>query len=360
MSKVSEVCKVVMSKKLKLFLHILFWTFMFLSPLTFMRGLEFTLTQYLMSCMTPLLMMVVFYANYLWLTPRLFVAGKHRYFLLINLMLVVSLGLVLHYWMNFYIELFSPPHHFHNPTLPIDEVFFILRDIINLGIFAAVATALVLAMRWQHNEQVWRDAEAARTEAELRTLRNQINPHFLLNTLNNIYALTAFDASKAQEAIQELSKMLRHLLYDNDQPMIPLCEEIDFLKNYISLMKIRLPQSVEVTTRFSPDTNTVPSPLQVQVAPMIFISLVENAFKHGVSPTEPSFIHISIEATPRHVVCDISNSNHPKAANDHSGHGIGLQQVQRRLDLAYPGRYRWQRYTADGNKVYISRITILL
>lgn len=342
-----------MNKRVSLFLHLAFWAFMFLSPLSYMRGHGVTLTQYLMNCMMPLLMMVVFYANYLWLTPRLFVAGKHRYFLLINLMLIVSLGIFLHYWMDLAREMFVPAQSTHK-TLPmaLDEIFFILRDIINLGIFAAVATAIVLAQRWENHEKARHEAEAARTEAELKTLRNQINPHFLLNTLNNIYALTAFDTPKAQEAIQELSKMLRHVLYDNDQPTIPLQNEVEFLQNYINLMKIRLPQSVEVTSKWSTANGQLP------VAPMIFISLVENAFKHGVSPTEPSFIHINLKATEHEIVCDIRNSNHPKAANDHSGHGIGLQQVQRRLELSYPDQYVWEKGVSDDGKVYTSRITI--
>lgn len=325
---------------------------MFLSPLSYMRGHGITLAQYLMNCMMPLLLMVVFYANYLWLTPRLFVAGRHRYFLLINLLLVVSLGIAQHYWMDFSRELFGGFRPQHREPLAIEELFFILRDIINLGIFAAVGTAIVLAQRWQHNEQVWREAESARTDAELKTLRNQINPHFLLNTLNNIYALTAFDAPKAQEAIQELSKLLRHLLYDYEQPTVPIKDEVEFLTNYINLMKIRLPQSVEVSCKLSVSNDQLP------IAPMLFISLIENAFKHGVSPTEPSFIHVSIEATEHSIVCDIQNSNHPKTASDHSGHGIGLQQVQRRLDLSYPRQYVWEKGPSDDGKVYISRITI--
>ena len=134
-----------MNKRLSLFLHVAFWAFMFLSPLSYMRGHGVTLTQYLMNCMMPLLMMVVFYANYLWLTPRLFVAGKHSYFLLINLVLVVSLGIGLHYWMDFARQLYQPRHSYSHIPMALDELFFILRDIINLGIFAAVGTALVLA-----------------------------------------------------------------------------------------------------------------------------------------------------------------------------------------------------------------------
>ena len=196
--------------------------------------------------------------------------------------------------------------------------------------------------------------EAARAQAELRNLRNQINPHFLLNTLNNIYALTAFDTAKAQEAIQELSKMMRHILYDYQKPMIPLKEEIDFLENYVKLMRIRLPQSVEVTFNAVQPTGTV------EVAPMILISLVENAFKHGTSPTEKSFVHINISTNGQQLICDIQNSNNPKTASDHSGHGIGLQQVERRLQLAYPDRYTWEQGTRDNDKTYYSTITIQL
>ena len=188
-----------MNKQLGPFLHLAFWAFMFLSPLSFMRGQGVTLLRYLATCMTPLLMMVIFYANYLWLTPRFFVAGKHRFFFFINLLLIVLLGIGLHYWTIFFHQLFpSAVHQRINAPMAIEEVFFILRDSVTLGIFAAVGTAIVLAQRWEHNEKARHEAEAARTEAELKTLRNQINPHFLLNTLNNIYALTAFDTPKAR------------------------------------------------------------------------------------------------------------------------------------------------------------------
>ncbi|MBQ3361536.1 MAG: sensor histidine kinase, partial [Prevotella sp.] len=254
--------------------------------------------------------------------------------------------------MDFARQLYQPKHSYSHIPMALDELFFILRDIINLGIFAAVGTALVLGQRWQHNDQARREAEAARIDAELSNLRSQINPHFLLNTLNNIYALTAFDPTKAQEAIQELSKLLRYILYDTQQSMVPLKDEVEFIENYVQLMRIRLPQSVDVNCQFSIGNS------QLTIAPLLFISLVENAFKHGVSPTEPSFIHISIEADEQKMICDIQNSNHPKAANDHSGHGIGLQQVQRRLDLAYPGRYTWQRHISDDGKIYQSKITL--
>ena len=200
-------------------------------------------------------------------------------------------------------------------------------------------------------DQKLKEVEAERATAELRNLRSQINPHFLLNTLNNIYALTAFDTPKAQQAIQELSKMLRHILYDYQQPKVALSDEVEFLQNYVNLMRIRLSDSVDVKFQ-----TFIANP-QLEVAPMVFISLVENAFKHGVSPSEPSFIHIQIESADNQIVCDIQNSNHPKTANDHSGHGIGLQQVQRRLDLSYPDHYQWEHGSTDDG-IYRSRIVI--
>ena len=342
----------MINKRVKVFLHIAFWAFMFLSPMQYMRGTGTSMLQYVMNCMSPLLMMVVFYANYKWLTPRYFVAGKHRYFFLINLAMIIIFAIVLHYWMDFTNIVFPPNPAFSRVPDALDAFLFVVRDVINFIIFAAAATCLKLAQQWMWAEEAIKNADNAKAQAELSNLRNQINPHFLLNTLNNIYALTAFDTPKAQEAIQELSKMLRHILYDYQQPTVPLKDEMEFLENYIKLMRIRLPQSVEVTSHFDVANSNL------EIAPMLFISLIENAFKHGVSPTEPSFINITIEANEQQIVCDIQNSNHPKTAGDRSGHGIGLQQVQRRLDLSYYKQYTWQRGVSEDGKTYYSKIVL--
>ena len=329
--------------------HLALWAFLFLSPLTYWRGTGFNIIHYLMTCMTPLFQMIVFYLNYMVLAPKYFVSGKHRYDLLINVVLLLTLGATLHFWMVYVNSIYAPAN-----SLPIDAIgtfSYIVRNSLNLAIFAGGATALAVARRWVTTDQKLKETEAARAQAELSNLRNQINPHFLLNTLNNIYALTAFDAPKAQEAIQELSKMLRHILYDYQQPTVSLSDEIEFLQNYVNLMRIRLPESVDIKFN-APTPNT-----QIEVAPMLFISLVENAFKHGVSPSEPSFIHITIETEGKQIICQIENSNHPKTSTDNSGHGIGLMQVERRLELSYPGRYEWKHGpTSDG--VYQSRIVI--
>jgi LytS/YehU family sensor histidine kinase len=325
------------------------WAFLFLSPLTYWRGTGFHFMHYLMTCMTPLLQMIVFYLNSVELAHKLFVSGKHRYDLIINILLLTTLGTILHFWMVYVNSIYVPNSNI--PDDAIGTISYIARNSLNLAIFAGGATALALARRWVTTDQKLKEVEAERATAELRNLRSQINPHFLLNTLNNIYALTAFDTPKAQQAIQELSKMLRHILYDYQQPKVTLSDEVEFLQNYVNLMRIRLSDSVDVKFQ-----TFIANP-QLEVAPMVFISLVENAFKHGVSPSEPSFIHIQIESADNQIVCDIQNSNHPKTANDHSGHGIGLVQVQRRLELTYPDHYQWEHGPTDDG-IYRSRIVI--
>ena len=338
-----------MNKHIAGLCHVALWAFLFLSPLTYWRGTGIKFVQYLMYCMQPLMLMIIFYANYLYLAPRFFVAGKHRYDLLINLVMITTFGIALHYWTDSANNLYGVHVRFDDA---ISDVTNILRDCLNFAIFAGGSTALALARKWFTADQKLQESEAARAKAELYNLRSQINPHFLLNTLNNIYALTAINQERAQDAIQQLSKMLRHMLYDNQESSVAISDELQFLENYISLMKIRLSANVDVTFTHNVD---VPG---VRIAPLIFISLVENAFKHGISPTEQSFVHIEINATDHDINCRIENSNHPKSSQDRSGHGIGLNQVQRRLDLAYPNHYKWVKGTNEDGTIYTSAIHI--
>ena len=340
------------SRQSTILTHIASWAALLFVPMMFMgHGEGITPRHVLMSIGVTLSFIAVFYPNFIWITPHYYTAGERRYFVLLNLIIIVAVAVAFHFWMDMCNLLFPSPKHHHDGQ-EHTYLLFMLRDMFNLAIVAAVATALRLASLWHENEDARHQAEVARSEAELKTLRNQINPHFLLNTLNNIYALTAIDAERAQEAIQQLSRILRHLLYDYEQPMVPLHDEVEFLENYVHLMRIRLPQSVEVSSQFS-----ILNP-QMPIAPMLFISLVENAFKHGISPTSPSFIRMQLNADEQYIDFCIENSNHPKTEQDRSGHGIGLSQVQRRLDLSYPDRYTWQRGPSADDTVYYSQIKI--
>ena len=282
--------------------------------------------------------------------------------MVINIVLLLLMSCVLYFWQSVFF--FEPP--MIDKPIPSKpprpgggsgyfppRSIFVMRDMLSMVLTVALATAIKLVGRWSQIENEKNQAEKNRTEAELKNLRSQLNPHFLLNTLNNIYALIAFDTDKAQQAVQELSRLLRHVLYDNQQPFVSLGKEMDFIRNYIELMRIRLSTNVTVQTQIniSPDSRT-------QIAPLIFISLIENAFKHGISPTEPSLIFIGFSESEHQVECVITNSNFPKSNGDKSGSGIGLHQVKKRLELLYPGKHSWKCGLSEDGKTYTSQLII--
>ena len=338
--------------------QIVLWLPLFLVPIIYSPFGLFSWQESLYQYIVPLSMMIVAYVNYFVFAPKL-LKGDEREFWIYNVILILFLSVAQHEWLYYtgterYIISFSYQLLLQSEEENINShLFFITRNIFNLSICAGAATSVLMAQRWSKAEEEKREAETAMTKAELINLRQQVNPHFLLNTMNNIYALTAFDTEKAQKAIIDLSKMLRHILYDYQQPYVSLKEEVEFLNNYIELMMIRLPDNVDIKRECN-----LPEPCNIQVAPMIFISLLENAFKHGISPSHKNFIHILLDANDERIVFAIENSHHPKTKEERSGHGIGLKQVERRLELAYPGKYQWKKKYDSKMNIYSSKIII--
>lgn len=184
----------------------------------------------------------------------------------------------------------------------------------------------------RRKERRMKELEAENTKQRLESLRYQINPHFLMNTLNNIHALVDIDPEKAKESIEEFSKMMRILLYEGESPTIPLAKELDFIEHFISLMRLRYPEeAVRIETLFPENRSGVAVP------PLVMASFVENAFKHGVSYSEDSFIRVKVELQDGKVVFHCSNSSHP--ADGDERHGIGLENIKKRLALLYGNVY---------------------
>jgi len=346
------------SRYRSLILHVLCWAVVIVMPFFFHSSndsMQTVMRHYVRSMGGPLAYLLVFYINYLWIIPRYVLKNRDiKSFLLINVVVLVAGVALMQGWHSIVSQLLpdlsqhSRPEGPRPPRLP--HYFY---NTLVLILFIALAVAVRMAQRWQHLEEAKREAEAARAEAELSNLRNQLNPHFLLNTLNNIYALIAFDQEKAQTAVGDLSKLLRHVLYDNQQNFVPLYKEVEFMRNYIELMKIRVTNKVKIDTDI-----TIAADDATPIAPMIFISLLENAFKHGISPSGSGEIKVCMSQQDGNITCEIRNSYYPKRDNDKSGSGIGLEQVGRRLELMYPGRYTWEKgITPDGNQYY-SKIQI--
>jgi len=197
-----------------------------------------------------------------------------------------------------------------------------------------LSMAVKMTGKWYKTEAERQEEKKERTEAELKNLRQQLNPHFLFNTLNNIYALIAISPDKAQESMLELSKLLRYVLYENNGNFVSLEHELNFIHNYVELMRIRLNSDVDMKINIDvTEKNKV-------VAPLLFITLIENAFKHGISPTQSSFIDINIHQNKeKQLNCTIRNSYFPKDDSDQSGSGIGLENLRRRLEILYPHKH---------------------
>ncbi len=351
------------NKAYKILFHIVCWMLVALPPIMSLpqRANQDTIT-YLIHLSFPLFMCIIFYMNYLWLVPRYFVNKRFNAFIFVNIITVVVFAFAMQRLMDIMhlremmLDLNRPPRFHHGDRvfsqLSMFSMIFV-KNVFPLILSAVVAVLLGLAQRWQTAEEGRREMEIQKTEAELKNLRNQINPHFLLNTLNNIYALIAFNQEKAQKAVLSLSALLRQMLYENQKGAITLKEETEFLYNYIDLMRIRVNKNVKIDVNIS-----IPKQTEVFIAPFIFISLVENAFKHGVSHSQPCFISIDIRSDGKKIECEIKNSNFPKNDTDRSGHGIGLEQVAKRLEASYKDKYEWTRGVDEKNNLYISKIII--
>ena len=346
-------------KPLVVVIHIISWLLIFCFPIAMIEwDSQMNWLSFLRHYIVPLGSFILFYINYLYLTPRYFFQNRIKRFLILNGLLIVCMSLLIHFGHTYMME--HSVHDFrpHLPPPPyawhfMGKHFAMIRHLVMMSFVVSLSTAIQISLRWRQTEKRLIEAEKQKADAELKNLKNQLNPHFLLNTLNNIYALITFNGEKAKDAVLELSKLLRHVLYDNQSTKVSLEKELNFINNYISLMKIRLPASVKI------DVKLDAGPSGLDIAPLIFISLIENAFKHGISPTEESFISIHIQGyTDGKICCEIINSNFPKSATDKSGSGIGLEQVSQRLELTYPNKYEWKKGVSADGSTYTSILTI--
>ncbi len=195
------------------------------------------------------------------------------------------------------------------------------------------------------------EKELVKSKTDLQFLRSQINPHFLFNTLNTLYGTALQEnAVRTAEGIQRLGDMMRFMLHENNLAFIDMHKEIEYLENYIALQKLRTQSSPDIII----EDNIKEQNCNHQIAPMLFIPLVENAFKHGISLKERSWIKINLECTPDEIVFEVRNSMHAKHSSDPEKErsGIGLKNVIERLKLIYPGKFR-ASVNGDGKEFFV-------
>ncbi|MDR1937882.1 MAG: histidine kinase [Tannerellaceae bacterium] len=320
------------SKRLGWLIHIVAWAVLLTFPFLF-TGREsevVTWNRYLGFLFVLGSYIIAFYTNYSCLVKRFLFTRLPVRYLLSNLLLIAVLILAVHLLMGL-----LPNDRFRPDLTYRDMMRFLVANTLGYIFVITISVAYKMTGSWFTAEAERKELERSRSEAELTNLKSQLNPHFLFNTLNNIYSLIAISPERAQEVVHELSRLLRYVLYESTQSFVTMEKDVDFIRNYVELMRIRLPGHVSVKTSITYTSPDMP------IAPLLFITPIENAFKHGVSNSKPSFIRIELHATGGEASCRIHNSYFPKDGQDKSGSGIGLANLRKRLDLIYPGKYHF-------------------
>ena len=271
---------------------------------------------------------IIFIVNNVLLAPKLLL--RNRYWLysgLLIAMLVVIFGginiLDFRYWQS--------DDDLRNKASFTDLEWYWN---IMLGMFMfGMNVGIKMLYKSMQNDEDNERRERQNIQAEIYYLKYQINPHFLMNTLNNIHALIDIDADSAKQFLIELSSMMRYVVYESSADAIPLRRDIQFLANYIELMRIRYSQDIDIQLNYPKDIRS-----SITIPPLVLIVFVENAFKHGVSQRVHSFIHIDITTDEQWIVARFANSVYDTANGKHSA-GIGLENVRKRLELIYGNNF---------------------
>lgn len=260
-------------------------------------------------------LIIFYYFNYYFLIPKFYFTRNYKsYFLLLLICLCVMILLM---------ELdpgFSP---FFSSTLKAGHLLFIFSVVLRFIMIFLLSLGIASYNRLKETEE-------GRLKAELSYLKAQINPHFLFNTLNSIYALTVMKSDAAPESVTKLSAIMRYAITDAAQDFVPLEKEISYTSSYIELEKLRITDKVKLNYAVAGD------PKGKQIAPLIFLPFIENAFKYGVSTRDNSVISILIDIAENNLSLSIKNT---KMREPKTKTGLGIANTKKRLELLYPGKY---------------------
>ena len=314
-------------------LYLMVWMVIILVPVLNSKMLEevhVSLENILIAWLKIAPYLLIFIIHNSLIAPRLLLR-KHRYvwYLVVNLLTITAVFSLVAIYEK-YAPYDTEPYILNGKASFTDLAIY--WNIL-LGFFmTGLNMGIKLLYRSLRDEQQMEELKRQNLQAEMDYLRYQINPHFFMNTLNNIHALIDIDTEYAKSAVIELSKMMRYVLYESGSETISLKKDIQFIENYIELMRIRYDSSIDICLDYPA---TIPN--KVAIPPLLLIVFVENAFKHGVSYNHASFIHIRIGYRADAVTAVISNSRHEKSRPGTTG--IGLENVKKRLALIYQDNY---------------------
>jgi two-component system LytT family sensor kinase len=345
--KMNKSVTTLRRKGLPLLLHATGWIILFILPQFLIIGGGFeNIKTTLIIFFNTLTFGLIFYVNYFWLVPWLLKHNNWIKYFLAALGLIVLVSFVSNFAFR---KAFPLPPDLRERIRTEQQ-----RDaaegqprrrhmpagmaVYNYFITAFLVTGFAVGLRYAESSLMKsaeiRELEKEKLNSELTLLKNQVSPHFFFNTLNNIYSLIEINQKDAQEAVLSLSKMMRYMLYESEHGNTKLSHEIEFMKGYIDLMKLRMSERVKLTVDFPEEYEDHDLP------PLLFIPFIENAFKHGVSYQGSSFIEISLRSDSHQIAFTTRNSlSTANGTSSEAASGIGLNNVRKRLALLYPGRH---------------------
>jgi len=330
--------------------HVLVWIFIYLVPVVLMvpsNDENIWRTRY-QTTFPFLVTLICFYANYSFLIPKYFNAKRFFTYTGANIILFFIVICAINLWKSYVSELgIIPPHRLEYPLVNVG----VIKGFLGLLFIMGIAVSIHSTSMWFHSKNAMQKLEIEHVRSELSLLKSQISPHFLFNTLNNILTLIDENAELAKQSVQELSKLLRSVLYESDADTITIKREAEFLSNYSNLMRLRYGSGLNF--KLETDLENPDAP----IAPLLLIPLLENVFKHGIGPSlEESSIEIKISSKKSKIIYESTNTYFPKTNQDKSGSGIGIANMRKRLDLLYEKRFLYDCKIAGNN--YITKLEI--
>ena len=288
----------------------------------------------------------LFYLNFLYLIPKYLDKKRYRFYTITLVNCIVALSFI-KYGIAI---IFKQYILMHEDGRQLSFGVYFLSTALTSIFFLFLSTALKFSIDWFLNERIQRDLENQRLTAELAFLKSQINPHFLFNSLNSIYSLAYQKSDTTPEAILKLAEIMRYMLYESNDNKVDLSKELQYLQNYIDLQKIRFGKKAYVEYKVMGKVGSQ------KIVPLILIAFIENAFKHGVAndPEAPIRLLINLDNTQLHFYME--NKKHSNN-RDNEG-GIGLNNVKRRLDLLYSGKYSLT--IKDETDIYTCELSLVL
>jgi LytS/YehU family sensor histidine kinase len=317
--------------------HLYFWIFFFGLMFLSSGAEEESLTVRIVNSLEYIAFLVVPVYIHFFILDRFFYKKKYAIYVLSLVATLIGWGYIVH---RFFYQ-----RHMEKSSLAgaIVMVFFMLL----------ISTSIKVLADSVKQRFLMQQIEAKQVQTELRLLKTQINPHFLFNTLNNLFGMARKQDPQTADGISGLSHLMRYMIYESNVDLISLEKEIQQINRLIELQKLRFAKDDDIQIDFSIDGEAE----KVQIPPMLLIPFVENAFKHGISLSAPSFVRIHLNADEDMLEFSVNNSKHFRSDNKEDfGLGIGLQNVSRRLELLYPGNH--ELAISDGEKVFEVRLVL--